>query len=152
MCMRRNLRRTSRRQPLNHGAACATFEWAFDGLCPPGGVCVFQSQAQARQARFATTLNSYPAVPASLSSASSYGCTASGIAVIALTLEARQRSKPRQRILGLEGRTADGAMLERHAGPPASTRPGFELPTTARGVLPPSVKQFDAVTQKRRYS
>ena len=30
--------------------------------------------------------------------------------------EARQRSKPRQRIPGPKGRAADGAMLERHAG------------------------------------
>ena len=30
--------------------------------------------------------------------------------------EARQRSKPRQRIPGPKGRAADSAMLERHAG------------------------------------
>src|ERR1700751_1200219 len=36
--------------------------------------------------------------------------------------EARQRSKPRQRIPGLEGRAADRAMLKRHAGQHCSSR------------------------------
>ena len=44
--------------------------------------------------------------------------------------EARQRSKPRQRIPGPKGRAADSAMLERMRG------------VTARRVLSPGMKQF----------